>query len=557
MSEHTEDAGGAVIEGAIDEIGDAPPAPSGRRSLVLAVVTFLVVIGLVAAGVAITDTGGKTPQALPLQLGSSTEGAPRASGATNMLYPARQITYKLGTTLPDLGSSATVYRLTAPSMDAQRVAELARALGITSAPTQSGETWTATGDKGTLTVSSTSGGWFVTYSQGAVAEPGVVPGSTGSGSSGSSGSSSASTGSGVVSSSDTSSTPVPVPTVTTVPTTVAAPQDLPSKAQAQQIATDLLDKMGVLPTDVKVEVTDGMMSAVAYACAEGVPCPKPPEPVVQSRVVTFRPVVDGMTVDGLAWTVEVGDQGVVVRVDGLITSLDSMGGYSLRSTQDVYDDLVAGKGMIPGPVPLGAEVPVMEKSASAGSSGSISASGSSTTCPELCAPGTDTTVPMTVCPMNVSCTTPAAPASTLPVPTITTVPMTTPTTATTPTTEVQPIVVTITGVTRGLTLVYGTDKDGAPTAYLVPTYHFVGTYEDGGEYSVDLIAIDESLVISPVTTTTVAPSTAVPPSEPGSVETLPATVPPCDPATERCVTTIPPTTIPGSPTTPVTGVVSN
>jgi hypothetical protein len=101
--------------------------------------------------------------------------------------------------------------------------------------------------------------------------------------------------------------------------------------------------------------------------------------------------------------------------------------------------------------------------------------------------------------------------------------------------DVEPIVITITGAERGATVMPAWE-DGDDAAYLVPTYVFIGTYDDGSEFRTELVAIDRSYVVEPDLPTE---DTAVP-DEPTRDDPTVETVLPAGPATTT--TEYPPST---------------
>ena len=126
--------------------------------------------------------------------------------------------------------------------------------------------------------------------------------------------------------------PVPVPTL-------PPPVDVPSSDDAARIAQSLLDGLGVLDgqqwaTDVTASNGD-----LAVACDSDAPCPVPETMPARERIVTYDLVLDGIRVPDAGWSVTIGNHGAVEAVSGTWARTEVAGSYSLRSTQDVFDDL--------------------------------------------------------------------------------------------------------------------------------------------------------------------------------------------------------------------------
>jgi hypothetical protein len=224
------------------------------------------------------------------------------------------------------------------------------------------------------------------------------------------------------------------------------PKNLPSAAEAERIARDLLDRMGVLDgADWDAEVTDnGAVTALAVECGPGREC-QPEETVVLSRSVTLHRALDGHRVSGLAWYVDVGDEGVVGAASGSFARLDLVDDYPLRPVRDAYDELVRTGGGIM------RDLLQLAPGAVAGDDG----------------PAIDPGEP------------------------------------------VAPIRVTVTGATRGAMLMSGLDGD-VTKSYVVPSYRFTGTYESGEAWETEVLALSPDYVTEPSTTVPTEPGGAEP-----------------------------------------------
>jgi hypothetical protein len=268
------------------------------------------------------STAGARPQS-KLHLAAETESVGRAS-AVPALYPVRPTEYVLDAPLAQLAATATVRRLVPHEVHESDVRALATALGLDAgAVVRTNDGFSVSGPDASLTVSLAGGNAYVNYGFGA---PGAVGGSSGSAGAG-------------------------APTIAMLPTTTTTkPPDVPDEGAVARIARALLDRMRVLGTEQwAVDGTDS--GGVAVACPVGVPCPISP-PVVYQRTATFRRVVDGAPLQGADWSVTVGAHGRVESVSGTWATAEFEGTYPLRSTDDVFADLRAGRTHPVGPQPM-------------------------------------------------------------------------------------------------------------------------------------------------------------------------------------------------------------
>lgn len=494
----TESAEQATPERPVTPAVELTTAPGDPRSRTKTVLASIAAIALAAAGLAALASSGADGGPVPLALqspgsaantmsaedGAAANGAPADARADLFPYPTTTFEYRLAGALGDLGATAPVYRLVTPGggtrdLDAAEVARMAAALGIAAAPVALDYGgWEASDGERTLSVSGDASGWFVSVANG----PGmtrdgeVIEGSDGTGSGGGASDGTGSgggtgtnatdpddSGSSDTASPDTGSPdtdpglepePVPVPEPSPVPvpepTPIPEPTDLPEPAAAQQIAEDLLAALGVLDgADWQFSVTDGTPMGIAVSCVAGTVCDDGVEQsVVMSRSVVAQRIVDGRAVVGLEWYVEVGDLGVVQYAGGMLADLERVDDYPLQSTTDVYDALVRGD-YGGGPVALGAPEAMSSVE-----------------------PGAPTVVD---CPPDTRCAAPdIACVDDCP--------------------EPQVVTITVTDVTLASQLWYATDDAGNPVQYLVPSYRFVGSFDDGTEWSSVMLAIDDAYV---------------------------------------------------------------
>jgi hypothetical protein len=468
----------------LEPIGPTTAAKAQSRT---AIIAGLAAFAIAAAAIGITATSGPSePAPVPLSLRApGTAETAGAGDADRMMLPMSEFRYVLAGALPDLGTEAKVYRLTARSMSADDVARMGEALGIESEIVDlDGYGWEMSTDARTLTVSGDGTGWYLSMWNGPSGR--VSDGSTGREGdvdSGDGGSSGASAGGGtepvepanpsaeappdepividdgaVCTQPEAKDTPVasdddpsdsvepgpddaclidPVPVPMPEPEPMPAPKNLPDANTAERIARDTLNALGVLAGgDWQFEQFDGAVQVTS--CAADGRCDEPGEPVLYSRTVIAHRVIDGRPVMGLDWYVDIGDNGVVQSLSGVIADVAVVADYPLRPTADVFADLQSGKSWYGGGVVALADDTL-------GGAPDIAIA------PECI--DTDCEVP-----------------------------------------EPEIVDVTVTDVALGLQLWYGVDADNNPVQYVVPSYHFTGSFDDGTEWSTDLLAVSDEYI---------------------------------------------------------------
>ena len=242
----------------------------------------------------------------------------------------------------------------------------------------------------------------------------------------------------------------------------------------------------MLDGDWEFEVDDGGSVGVASSsvCALDATCAPPSiQKFVMSRMVVARRVIDGRRVGGLEWTVDIGDHAAITSVSGTLAKVEAIGDYPLRSTDAAVDELRNGGGSGV-PIPLGA-------------------------------PEARAAIGVTECGPAVDCATPAL--------------------ACLDTCPAREVTVTITDVGLGFQLWFGSDAT-APTAYLVPVYHFTGHDDTGAAWSADVLAVEDSQLATPATSQPVPspdPDPAVEPPTPAAAPTAaPTAAPDIEPRTK-------------------------
>jgi len=120
------------------------------------------------------------------------------------------------------------------------------------------------------------------------------------------------------------------------------PPTLPSSAEAEKIATDFLSGAGLLPSDAYVM---DVMAGGSYTGEEG--------DYVTHLLVRFGHLINGLptTGPGAKFAVRVAHEGEVVDVDVLKVwrDVEAYRVVSIKSAQEAYNELVAGKGTCAAP----------------------------------------------------------------------------------------------------------------------------------------------------------------------------------------------------------------
>ncbi|HEY8546493.1 MAG TPA: hypothetical protein VIL36_15645 [Acidimicrobiales bacterium] len=299
----------------------------------------VVAVGLViVAGRGDDDVDAGLP-ALPIGSGASRDGAGDAvlsdadaesARADIALLPFAE--YVPGDGLPALGGEAPAYRLGGDSgaVDADDVAELARALGIEGEPTESGGSWHVEDGERALDVYGAEGSWS-TYalapdtgtSGGPASLPGAAPDATDGAEVDSHETEAREAEARAIESREPAveaqAEPVPLPEPMPVEPyePPVRPDDLPSEDEARSIALDLLEATGVDTDDAAVTVDDG----------------------ITEWFVTVEPRLHGLPAPGLAMYVGVGGEGAITMASGYLADPVELGEYPLLDTTAALERL--------------------------------------------------------------------------------------------------------------------------------------------------------------------------------------------------------------------------
>lgn len=471
-----------------------------QRIIALAVVAGLF-IGGVGAAIVLSSDDGKLPDRLALVPGEST-GREGAAAADAMMYPYRNVEYRVVGDLPALDASARAYRLFRGDA-AARVARLASALGLGTVE-KDGETWHASRTEGDRTFTLTvydgpelSWSYFEgTYEGGGVVgtgrvEPGVEggEGSGGSDGSGVSGGSVGTTPGGDTSTDDTTVTcdmpecpegqacaqvcPEPSPDGTVKPEPVPEPPtDLPSVTDAERMARDLLTAAGIDIGDADITATDDTYSVS----------------------VSVVPEVGGSPVAGLGIWFSYGSKGVLQNASGFLSSTQPADEYPLVGTaagaKRLGDPRYTGYGYAVMAMEGGAvadDTPAVgvkgDEPVSQDSGGTTVATEPGSTEPSQCKPQPDG---------SEICVVEPAPGTSEPEPG--TEPEPVPEPGTVP--EPEPYVVDVVGAHLGLVL----SADASGTLWLVPAYVFDIRDAEGNTWEESVLALPDEYLPPPPTT---------------------------------------------------------
>jgi hypothetical protein len=297
-------------------------------------------VALGACGSTKAQVAGPTVPKAPAKLSI----APAAGRVGTAIYPQRPTTYVLDGTLADLGTTAPVRKLVAHDVSAADLARIAAALGMHGTPQPTATGYELRAGDATLTVDTSGATTMIDYATGvATAVSGGGSGST--------------NGSSIPPSAKTdpaTPAPVPLPPPEPVPLplpTIPPPVDVPSAADATDIAQTLLDNLGVL---------DGRQwshsvlnaDAVVSSCPPGADCPTQAPSPIYSRMVTYQLVVDGVAVPGVNWSITIGEHKRVEYLSGSWVRAQDPVSYPLRSTANVFDDLQHDRAHYAGPQPM-------------------------------------------------------------------------------------------------------------------------------------------------------------------------------------------------------------
>jgi hypothetical protein len=313
---------------------------AGRRVLAW-VVAAAVTVALVAGGVLVVRDGpDRSPAVLPaLDLGDGGQAAVAAAGdaraapepapAPGRVAPARppdqgdlprlwpRVTYRLAGPLPALPGRARAWKV-GDSVDAGRLAALARALMLNGQPAREQGGWTVRDGRRAL-VAHRQAGVPWTYGTGLAGTCIPRPGGP------------YRPGAGI----PCLGPDAPVSSQPMARSRPSRPPDLPSRAQAERAARDLAARAGLDLEGARVRVTDG------YA----------------TRTVTMAPAVGGAPTSGFAWTVAVDASGVVRYASGYLATPEPADTYPLIGVQEGFERLKKAPALR---APLTAETPGVE-----------------------------------------------------------------------------------------------------------------------------------------------------------------------------------------------------
>ncbi len=470
----------------------APPTPPSRqrRRAIVAGVTLLAVI---AGAIAVAGGGsGSDPKPLALMAGNGAgfgaetlaarDGNPApavapaqdaAAGSRAAIYPygGWGLKFEVEGELPELPDHAPAWRVDGPDIDRAAMARIADALGVQGTPVQRDGGWFVESGDWTLNAyggeaSGKGGAWYVNlyrnrFDGQAVDSP-------------------------------------------------AGPAI--SRAEAEQRVRELLDRMGAPRATWKVETTDTEIGT-GWACAAPSPgispeelkrleaeklsaamplpadgvasCPPPPPPVKGFSIAMY-PVLDGRRADWPVWNVTMRSDGRIENLSGSFVTFERTGDYKLRGVDAALKDLQSPPVGYATDLPANAVEPATAPPAQT-SAGVVEGSGG----------GAAGSAPSDM-PLQYDVANAPAPdiAPCPPVP----MPMPAEDKAVSSTTMAcsppVPQVVKINGVELGLiqTSVF---EDGQVRMAMVPSYRFVGHFDNGSPWETSVIALHPDAIAPP------------------------------------------------------------
>ena len=493
-----------------------PPAPQSRqrRRAIVAGVTLLAVI---AGAIAVAGGGsGSEPKPLALMAGNGAgfgaetmaarsgspepsvapaQGAAADSRAALYPYGGWGLKFEVEGRLPDLPDHARVWRVNGPALDRAAVTRIADALDVQGTPVQRDGGWFVESGDWTLNAfggeaSGKGGPWYVNLYRGRFDGQ-------------------------------------------RVDTAPAGPAI--SRAEAERRVLDLLDRMGAPRASWKVETTTDAEIGIGWACAAPAPglspeelkrlegeklrqlergnaasatsasgataagsaaapastqttkprpadgvasCPPPPPPV-KGFAVALYPVLDGQRADWPVWTVTLRSDGRVENLSGSWATFERGSEYKLRGVDAALKDLQSP------PVAYATDLPATTSSPPQTSAGMIEGSGAAGSAPSRM-------------PLKADVATSPAPdiAPCPPIPTPMPVEDDRAVSSMVACAPPAPQVVKITGVSLGLiqTSVF---EDGKVRLALVPSYRFVGHFDNAMPWETSVIALHPDAIAPP------------------------------------------------------------
>ena len=488
-----------------------PPTPPSRqrRRAVVAGVTLLAVV---AGAIAFAGGGrGSDPKPLALMAGNGAgfgaesmaarNGSPAPAGAPSQdaavggraaIYPSGGwgLKFEVEGKLPELPDRAPAWWVTGPDFDRAAIVRIADALDIAGSPVQRDGGWFVESGDWVLNAyggeaSGKGGAWYVNLYRSRVDGQSVDP-----------------------------------------PAGPAIPP-----AEAEQRVHDLLDRMGAPRASWRVETTETEIGT-GWACAvpspgiapeelkrledeklaqlqrenaasgssgsapapastpaamplpaDGVASCPPPPPPVKGFSVALYPVLDGRRAEWPIWNVTMRSDGRLENLSGSWVTFERAGDYRLRGVDAALKDLQSPPVAYATDLPANAVEPATAPPAQA-TAGAVEGSGAAGSAPSDMPVKNDVESPA---PDIAPC-----PPVPMPMP-VEDRAVSSPVTGCSPP---APQVVTITGVELGLiqTSVF---EDGRVRMAMVPSYRFVGRFDNGSPWETSVIALHPDAIAPP------------------------------------------------------------
>lgn len=507
------------LEAVIDPEAVPPTPPSRRRRR--AVVAGVTLLAVVAGAIAVAG-GGSDPKPLALMAGNgagfgaetmaarnggpATAVAPAqdaAAGGGAALYPSGGwgLKFEVEGDLPDLPDRAPAWRVNGPDIDRAAMARIADALGVEGTPVQRDGGWFVESGDWVLNAfggeaSGEGGTWYVNLyrsrfdgqSVDPPAGPAISPGEAEQ---------------RVRELLDRMGAPRASWKVETADTEIgtgwacAAPGPGINPEEMQRLEAEKLAQLdrenaasgGAVSSDSagssgRAAAPASTPAAMPLPADGGASCPPPPPPV-KGFSVALHPVLDGRRADLPTWNVTLRSDGRIENLSGSWVTFERAGDYKLRGVDAALGDLRSPPVAYATDLPADAVEPATPPSAQT-AAGVVEGSGAAGSAPSR--PPVEDDVATSTAPEIAPC-----PPMPMPMPAEEDKAGSSTVMACSPP---APQVVTITGVELGL-LQTPVFEDGQVRMAMVPSYRFVGHFDNGSRWETSVLALHPDAIAPP------------------------------------------------------------
>ncbi|HEV8627974.1 MAG TPA: hypothetical protein VG034_26360 [Acidimicrobiia bacterium] len=506
---------------AVIEPEAVPPAGEPRRRC-RAVVVGATLLALLAGGIAVAAGGGRSePKPLALMAGNGAgfgaetmaarSGSPapatapaqgEAADSRAAIYPygGWGIKFEVEGQLPDLPDHAAAWRVNGPTLDRAAIARIAEALYVEGTPVQRDGGWFVDGGDWTLSAfggdaSGKGGPWSINlYRNRFNGQPDDAARDT------------ASTGPAISRTEAeqrvgdlldrmdapvaswrfvTTETEIGVGWACAAPVPAMRPEEL-KKLEAEKLRQ--LDQSSAVANAPHPELIGPIPADMPAPGANVASCPPPPPPLKGFNVALF-PVLDGRRADWPVWNVTLRSDGRIEGLYGSWVTFERAGDYKLRGVDAALKDLQSPPVAYATDMPAAIEPDLAPPAQT--SAGAIDGSGTAGSAPSRTPLKDDGVASSPAVGMPVEA--PVCPPAPMPLPA-----QDDRATSSMAPTCAPPIpqVVKITGVELGLiqTSVF---EDGQVRLALVPSYRFVGHFDNGTPWEASVIALHPDAIAPP------------------------------------------------------------